>query len=425
LDGNSYQGEVRLDFTGQIIIVQSNEIPVAVDLTNLVSATFTAGTNTPPQAGSPASTGLALPKGELPSPWNGLNIGETTDPGSSSYEAGAFTIESYRRVRTEKNDGFHFVYQPMGAAGEIVARVASFDGAPSNEKVSHAGVLMRSALTPDAANVMMGVRAGPDDGTVFRRWGRYGTSAREESGRAFAAPYWVALLRQGSQFTASRSVDGKTWQEVERARIDMPEKIFVGLVVVSHGGPDAARGVFDHVRVNAVAPAGPFVPRLVLRGGSTLVGPIASVDDTSVTFVDRKQLPSILTRNVAHILFQRLRSSDLIPTGRTGVLLENGDFVDGEFKSLANNRVRISSVLFGLRSYDVNSGVVAVVLREPLPETAAFEIHNRDGSIWLAKSLAVGQDELALDVPALGLRKVAGQEVAEIKRRANGAGRPQ
>jgi hypothetical protein len=234
----------------------------------------------------------------------------------------------------------------------------------------------------------------------------------------------VTLVRQGNLFTASRSADGKIWQEVERARIDMPEKIFVGLVVVSHGGPDPARAVFDHVRVNAVAPAGPFVPRLVLRGGSTLVGPIATVDDTSVTFVDRKKSPSILTRNVAHILFQRLRSSDLIPTGRTGVLLENGDFVDGEFKSLGNNRVKISSVLFGLRSYDLNSGVVAVVLRESSPETTAFEIHSRDGSVWLAKSLAVGQDELALDVPALGPRKVAGSDVAEIKRKENAAGRP-
>src|ERR1051325_11034907 len=266
LDGNSYQGEVRLDLTGQIIILQTNDVPVSVDLTNLFWATFAPRTNAPLPSHPPANAGPPLPKGELPSPWVGLNVGETTDPGSSSFEAGAFSIESFCRVRTGKGDSFHFVYQSMGTAGEIVARVASFDGAPSNEKASHAGILMRSALTPDAANVMMGLRAGPDDGTVFRRWGRYGTSAREESGRAFAAPYWVALQRQGNQFTASRSADGKTWEEVERARIDMPEKIFVGLVVVSHGGPDAARAVFDHVRVNAIAPTGPFVPRLVLRG---------------------------------------------------------------------------------------------------------------------------------------------------------------
>ena len=100
-------------------------------------------------------------------------------------------------------------------------------------------------------------------------------------------------------------------------------------------------------------------------------------------------------------------------------------FRDGEFKGLANHRVKISSVLFGLRSYDVTSGVLAVVLRDPSPEPAAFEIHSRDGSVWLAKSLTVGQDELALEVSALGLHKVAGQDVAEIKRRASAAGRPQ
>ena len=425
LDGNTYQGEVRLDFTGQIIIVPTNGIPVGVPLTNLLWATFTAGTRSPTPASMTANTPLALTKGELPSPWNGLNIGETTDPGASSHGADAFTIESYRRVRTEKNDGFHFVYQPMGTAGEIVARVASFDGAPSNEKASHAGVLLRSALTPDAANVMMAVRAGPDNGTVFRRWGRYGNNAREEARREIAAPYWVKLVRQGNQFTALRSSDGQSWQEVEQARIDMPEKIFAGLVVVSHGGPDPARAVFDHVRLNAVALAGPFVPRLVLRGGSIVVGPIASVDATSVTFADRQKSRSILTRNVAHVLFQRLGSSERIPTGRTGVLLDNGDFVDGEFKSIGNNRVKISSVLFGLRSYDVNSGVLAVVLRDPAPETAAFEIRERGGSVWLARSLTVGQDELALDVLALGPCTVAGGDVAEIRRRVSSPGRPQ
>jgi hypothetical protein len=300
-----------------------------------------------------------------------------------------------------------------------VARVAKFEGAPSTDRASHAGLLMRSALTPDAANVMLALRADPEHGAVFRRWGRYGTSAREENEGRIAAPYWVRLARQGNEYTASRSQDGQTWQEVEHARIDMPGKIFIGLVVVSHGGPDPARAVFDHVRVNAVAPAGPFVPHLVLRGGSTIVGSIAGVDNTVVTFADKKKAPSILTRHVAHVLFQRPHRADAIPAGRTGVLLENGDFVDGEFKSIANNRVKISSVLFGLRSFDVTSGVLAVVLHDASPEPAAFEIHHRDGSILLAKSLIVGQDELALDVPGLGPRQVPGVDVAEIKRRGS------
>jgi len=48
--------------------------------------------------------------------------------------------------------------------------------------------------------------------------------------------------------------------------------------------------------------------------------------------------------------FSRAAASQLQP-GRTGVLLSKGDFLEGQVGGLDHGKIRVSSVLFGMRSW--------------------------------------------------------------------------
>src|SRR6185503_4257524 len=89
-------------------------------------------------------------------------------------------------------------------------------------------------------------------------------------------------------------------------------------------------------------------PGIVLRNGTFVAGDVAQASPTSLRLTGLLQNRSVSLVNVARILCQPL-SPALAPRlglGRTGVLLAKGDFVDGDFRSLENGRVSLSSVLF-------------------------------------------------------------------------------
>ena len=136
---------------------------------------------------------------------------------------------------------------------------------------------------------------------------------------------------------------------------------------------------------------------VVTWDGSFLAAPLVSADDTSLQFGGAQKDFSLSTVNAARIVFQNLSAQRAakIETGRAGVLLVNGDFVDGEFKGFERGRVKMSSVLFGLKFFDATYEVVAIILRDPAPGRNP----GRDGS----NSGPVGiRGDLALDDPSRG-----------------------
>ncbi len=156
---------------------------------------------------------------------------------------------------------------------------------------------------------------------------------------------------------------------------------------------------------------------VVTWDGSFLAAPLVSADDTALQFGGAQKDFSLSTVNAARIIFQNLsaqRAAKIEP-GRAGVLLVNGDFVDGEFKGLDRGRVKISSVLFGLKFFDATYEVVAVILREPTPGSPTFRVRCSDGSVLLAKKLSVAADGLAIEDATLRGYRVPAQELVELK----------
>jgi len=118
--------------------------------------------------------------------------------------------------------------------------------------------------------------------------------------------------------------------------------------------------VAESNRSSAMIPAG-----LVLTGGVIVDAPIQSATDSAIQLRGLFRKQALPTAKVTHILVKPLSQelAGAIPKGRTGVLLHTRDFIDGDFAGIQDGRVKIGSVLFGNRTFEMAKEVVAIVLR--------------------------------------------------------------
>ena len=151
-------------------------------------------------------------------------------------------------------------------------------------------------------------------------------------------------------------------------------------------------------------------------GGAFLAGGVRGADDSAVRLTDPPAGFTLTTANTAAIFFQPItpyRASRL-RAARPGVLLVNGDFVEGEFKSLESGSIKLTSVLFGERSFEVIREAAAVILRKPSLPMEQFEVQLRDGSILLARALRAEAGVLTLDDPFLRDLRLPAAQIEEI-----------
>ena len=158
---------------------------------------------------------------------------------------------------------------------------------------------------------------------------------------------------------------------------------------------------------------------IVFRNGSILP---ARIERATVTFFflesgGTKLKASVL--DVAGVLSQQRDPSQVpaLTSGRTGVALRNGDFIDGDFLSCDGSQVAINSVIFGVRRVDLDKDGSAVVLRALPPNASRYQIRTVNGSVYCSKQApAIGAgDVLVVADPLLGETRVPFHEVLEIR----------
>lgn len=172
------------------------------------------------------------------------------------------------------------------------------------------------------------------------------------------------------------------------------------------GSPPDPATALAYLRV----PAG-----IVLVDGSIVARRVQSADESSVK-LNSASLPAFSTINIARLMFSSMTADSLgvLQPNRTGLLLQNKDFIEGEFRGLKDNRVRVYSVLFGVKTFD-QAKVTVVVLRDIKPVPAPFEIGTRDESRLRAHQLLVTKDGLQLQGGLLSGMKVPAADLLEIK----------
>jgi len=134
----------------------------------------------------------------------------------------------------------------MAGDGEVIARVASLDGAASWTK---AGVMIRSTLDPESAYAFALVSIAK--GAAFQRRSDAGSPSTHTDGGPLTAPVWLRLVRLGQTVTAATSLDGLAWTTIGSDTVALGASVFVGLAVSSHDATRTATAVFDQVAVSA------------------------------------------------------------------------------------------------------------------------------------------------------------------------------
>ena len=105
---------------------------------------------------------------------------------------------------------------------------------------------------------------------------------------------------------------------------------------------------------------------VILPDGFAMAAEILSIGDDRVGFRRSGAAPeSLLLSKVAVILFQSMsdRKAGMLKRTRPGLLLKNLDFLEGEPGEFAKGKISMSSVLFGLHTFNVTDQAVALVLR--------------------------------------------------------------
>lgn len=172
----------------------------------------------------------------------------------------------------------------------------------------------------------------------------------------------------------------------------------------------------ENPKTSSVAPTN-LKEGLTLRSGTMLAGAqIERADDGTLTFNKNGRRETISLVNVARIIFRELNPELIakLPEKRTGVLLVEGDFVEGEFRSMSRGRIQLSSVLFGLANFDIRDKAVALVLGDVEAPKAQMLVRTQDGSSYVAASVAPDKDLLVIE-DVLGAKfSINRWEVTEI-----------
>ncbi len=405
MDAKTIQGHVR--FTPEGIVVASAEKGTVwtVAVSNLVLLSFP--TNALSNGGEDPGDG------SLPLPWREMDIGTARLPGSTRHESGIFTVRGSGKNIDGDADAFHFVYKLVHGDSEIVAEVVSIQ---YTHPFAKAGLMMRETLNEYSRNVMVALTAERGGALQYRAAERGYTESA--ASRAIYAPMWLKLRRQSNDFTAFVSENGRLWSLLEKVTIPMNENLYVGLAVA--GAQDAMLNwtTFSKVREGARLMSEHFIPEVELVSGSVLRGRPTRADEHEVFFAGAPKVVRAAIPRVARISFQPLTGDLAWKTrvSRPGVWVSNGDFFDGDFRTLNGRKLTISSVLYGLRTFDLGEEVLAVVLQSRRLGRSPFEIETADGATLLVSDLTVGNGELRVTEPAVGELRLPAFEILEVRR---------
>jgi len=416
-DGSQLEGDATLDARSGIILTNAQLGETNFDLSAIRSIRFHFANNTSEHSNI---------AGPFPTGWTNVDIGLAPISGSAKYQRDEWVLSSSgTRVWQALPDQFHFAFRSFKGNGQIVAQLTNSDAAI-------AGVMIRESLEPDAEFVLLAATPGAE-GVIYRarRERRYRDLIRAEGDWTnrddIHAPCWLKLIRRDKRFSAYASADdGVTWQIIYESPNDWDRVNFAGLFVVSNNTNQLSRATFsnvtleDEVDLKSMATNKASRLQVTLNDGSILAVDEVSADITKarLTVGSSNFVTSVLS--VSRIVYGVVpdRFSRELTKGRRGVLLKTGDFFEGDLAATDKYRVKVSSVLFGSRSFPLDR-VLVIAVSDPVTGSAPLLVRTSDGSIVQAKSLSTGPNLLLIEEPRLGRWTVPLTNLVEIVQNPN------
>jgi hypothetical protein len=155
---------------------------------------------------------------------------------------------------------------------------------------------------------------------------------------------------------------------------------------------------------------------VALVEGSVVACRINSADESSVSVGGLSGITNFSTIKTARILFVPMPADSLaaLPRGRSGLLLANKDFIEGDFRGVKDGKVQIYSVLFGLKSFDPQK-VIAAILRESKATPTRFEVVTKGDSRLLVPDFTIQNEAIRIQGGILSGLRIPAAELIEIK----------
>jgi hypothetical protein len=430
LDGKSYEGDIRFE-NNQIVITSKGRQPAKLDLDDIFRASFK-------PADPPKPAGAS---GFIDRIWNSADVGPTGVGGGVRLFDGKFAVKGAGADVKGTADSFYYIYQELRGDGQIIARISDLQ---RNNPDAKAGLMIREYYNERGSRTEF-VYVQPQGGVGLSwRSQTNGEMTITPPSTAEKPPVWLRLARVKNMVIAYKSADGNIWTPVGQPldfqsgadrRDRGGRRAYIGLAVCSHDVNAPCAATFSDVTLQPAwsgdeqlrAPGaeggrstGPTLSRGVVFRGGTIIGGlhVQSADEKSIKIHrgDGKSL-SLATSEVARLIVGPVTPQQLamIPPMGVGVLLAKGDFIEGEFASLRDGRVKISSVVFGPRELAVGAEAIVIVLRDLATSQASWIVKTQEGFVYMARSIKLERDQLTIDDEAVGLLKVPAWSIVELK----------
>jgi hypothetical protein len=210
-----------------------NNLPCGTDYFFRVQ-NFCSGGTTSTQ--SPNAAFSTLPCGShcgtLPTHWSSQDIGAPVLQGSACQANGVFTLTASGRDIWDLSDQFHFASTVLEGDGHLIARISSLDQSNIWNKT---GIMIRESLDAGSRHAL--IAATTANGTAFQYRQISDGYSNNTNDLGFVPPYWVRLDKNGSVYSAYRSMDSVHWIQVGNA-VDLGfganTPVYCGLVLTSH-----------------------------------------------------------------------------------------------------------------------------------------------------------------------------------------------
>jgi len=413
-DGKRMDGEVRFTTEGQLAITPEGTAKEQLHALEAVQTAVFSG-----KLPRSVDANSKRPNAE----WTLRDIGNANKPAVMGAGDKRITLRDFSGgVRRKKygGDSIAFIGQRLEGDGEITARVIVTE---QNNR-ARAGVMIRETLFSEARYVAIVRSVDTSECVMQVREER--TDMPEvvgETQKPILGAAWLRLTRAGDKFTAAESVDGKKWTVLGEKTLPLVDGrgVFIGLFASGTGAENVT--YFDGVvasgkrsTITEIDQVNEPVSGVVLRSGTLIAGNIERVDAKEVRIrrTDNEQIslnPASVSRVFYASLSEGMRAK--VERGSLGIMLQDGDFVDGELKEIDGDRISVSSVVFGITQIERRQ-VAAVILRPLAVEKLPWVVKMADGSEIRAKSVKLDKDRLVLDEPRAGEVRVLVKDVLRV-----------
>ena len=212
------------------------------------------------------SADTQMPATPPPTTWQTLDIGNAGNAGSVVTNGGTYTIAGSGQDIWNNGDAFRYLYQVCTGDGTLTARVTS---QTVSDPWAKAGVMIREFTDSGSRHALVAVTPSNNVAFQYRPIALSGSDTTAY-GTGITLPYWVRLVRSGTNFTSYASSNGTAWTQIGTASFaGFNGTALWGLAVSAHNNNTNSTAVFDNVTFTQT-PLIAAISNQTLMAGQTL-----------------------------------------------------------------------------------------------------------------------------------------------------------